>query len=902
MVSSVSLIKLSKKLWAGLPGSDSKGYSAPPATMQFAFGVVAADMSFAQISGVDGYLDESRLITGIHWVNGDQITAFSLPPGRYRLYEFTLVRAADNATLKFAKMGGWQFKADINGVETAAIDDENAVPFEVGTDGQDIAIVGINKTYSVLVDKLAGGRPQAGVMFFGSSSGYGLFPHDWNAPAIVSVGVTDATGSLRLDGFTSGGNAFLHEVIPKADYEAGVRANRMDVLHQDGTPWFSCDFAEGHAVTQAELDHLLREPKLNAAARELIRQNLHVGDYLCAATNYLYERQGMLKATVHNGGTPNVKLYKKLWAGVPGSDDKGYSIPDVTMQFAFGIVGADTSFAQMVGADGYLDESKLIGGVIRLSGEQVVSFSLPPGKYRLYEFELVRAADNVTLKLAKMGGWQFKAEVNGVETAAIDDENAIAFEVGNGNSEITLMGINKSFSVLIEKRADGQLKPGVMIFGTSSGSGLFPHDWNIAAIVRVGITDAQGSLRLDGFTSGCNAFIHEVIPRADYEAGVRATRMDVLHQDGSPWFSCDFAEGHAITQAELDHLLHEPKLNAAARELIRQNLHVGDYLCAATNYLYERQGMLKATIHNGGIPNVRLCKKIWAGVPGADEQGRSAAAETIRFAFGIVPGDVTYSQIIGIDRYVDEARLIGGVRFIDGAQCIDLHLPAGRYKLYEFTMVRDADGTRLKYERKGGWDFTADINGKNTGPVGDNDGIPFEVASNGTLIELVGINKALCAHITLFEGQTPKAGALLLGTSSYLGLIPDTQGWNAGATVRVGLTDGHGQVRLDGFSSGNNVFIHQVIAQADYRAGVRPGNMDVYGINGSLWLTYGFPEVRQVTAEYRAALLREPKFNAAARQLIDTHLQVGDYLCGNSQRYFYERQGVMQLVIHNTRG
>lgn len=78
--------------------------------------------------------------------------------------------------------------------------------------------------------------------------------------------------------------------------------------------------------------------------------------------------------------------------------------------------------------------------------------------------------------------------------------------------------------------------------------------------------------------------------------------------------------------------------------------------------------------------------------------------------------------------------------------------------------------------------------------------------------------------------------------------------------------------------------------------------MDVYGINGSLWLTYGFPEVRQVTAEYRAALLREPKFNVAARQLIDTHLQVGDYLCGNSQRYFYERQGVMQLVIHNTRG
>jgi hypothetical protein len=604
-VNNQSLVTLSKKLWAYLPGSDNNGYSTPGPTLQFAFGIVDGATSFAQMAGADGYLDERRLIGGIHLISGDQSLSFNLPPGRYRLYEFTLVRAPDGVTLKFAKMGGWQFKALVNGIETAAIGDENAVPFEVFNDNRPISLVGINKTLSVLPEKYAAGKPKPGVLFFATSSSQGIFPdsQNWNGAAIVRMGVTDERGSVRLDGFTSGGNIFLLEVIPKADYAAGVRAIGMEVYRLDGSLWFNSDFPLALAVTQQQLDQLMRDPKLNAAARDLIGKHLHVGDYLCSGRDYLYERQGMLRVKVTNGGEapPKVKLCKKLWAGLPGSDSKDYSAPNSTLQFAFGVVGIDTSFAQMAGADGYLDESRLIGGIHWVIGDQVTEFSLSPGKYRLYEFTLVRAEDGVSLKFAKMGGWQFKAEVNGVETNAIDDENAIPFEVRSDGATITLMGINKTLCALVEIRTSaGQAKPGTLVFGTSTTSGLFPDklNWTAPAIVRVGVGNEKGDVRLDGFTSGGNIMLHQVIPKADYEAGVRATKMEVFGLNGALVLTCDLPMTYQLTQLQLDQLLREPKLSAAARELVRAHLHVGDYLSVGREYFNERQGMLRVRITN----------------------------------------------------------------------------------------------------------------------------------------------------------------------------------------------------------------------------------------------------------------------------------------------------------------
>ncbi|KJK02598.1 hypothetical protein UB43_04725 [Pseudomonas sp. 21] len=899
---SYCLVELSKKIWAYTPGSDTAGYSAPEPTQRFAFGVVGADTCFADIAAADGYLNESLLIGGIHWISGDQSLFIELRPGRYRLYEFTVVRHGDEQP-KFAKMGGWQFKAEINGVEVPAIDDENAVPFDVRNDRPRHSIVGINKSFSVQVEKRTSGQLKPGVMFFGTTSYLGIFPDtmNWNASAILSMGVTDHQGTARLDGFTSGCNGFIHEVIPRSDYEAGVRATQMDVLRPDGTAWFSCGFLPAQQVTQANLDTLLRDPRLNAAARDLIGQHLHAGDYLCGPQECFFDRQGTLTARINNGGVPNVKLCKKLWAYVPGSDSKGYSAPGSTMQFAFGVVGADTSFADIAAEDGYLDESRLIGGVRWLSGDETNSFSLPPGHYRLYEFTIVRH-DGDQPKFAKMGGWQFKVEIDGVEVQAIGDENAVPFEVGKDGQEISLVGINKTFSVLLEKYADGRLKPGVTFFGTSSYLGIFPDksNWNAAAVLRVGITDAQGTVRLDGFTSGGNAFIHEVIPKADYEAGVRATQMEVFRLDGTSWFITDVPEVRVVTQADLDALLHDPKLNAAARDLIRQRLHAGDYLCGARDYVYERQGTLKVKLHNSEQPNVRLCKKLWAGTPDADANGYSLPNDTIRYAFGVIARGIEYSQITGADGYVDESKLIGGIHRVDGAQCKSFSLPIGHYQLLEFRQLRHGDGVTLKYERPGGWDFTVEIGGTRIGPSEGSEGVPFEVETAGQTIELVGINKSLSVQVSVLGAGKPKAGTMIFGTSSYLGLAPDGQNWNAGAIMRLGLSDARGIVRLDGFSSGNNVFLHQVVTQADYQAGVRAETMKVYNFDGSLRSTATFPDVHQVTESERAALLREPKLTEAGRQLIERNVQVGDYLFTN-QSYFNDRQGTLQVVISNNR-
>lgn len=597
-----------------------------------------------------------------------------------------------------------------------------------------------------------------------------------------------------------------------------------------------------------------------------------------------------------------VILTKKIWAAVPGSDTDGYSDPANTIQYAFGVVGADTWFGEISKADGTVDESKLIGGIHWVTGAQTCQFMLPPGKYRLYEFTIVRAPDGVSALFAKTGGWGFTALVNGTLTGAIGDESAVPFEVSATNSPVTLVGINKTLSVLVKKTADGKLKPGILFIGTSSYRGIFadPMEWNASAIVRMGVTDEQGSVRLDGFTSGCNVFIHEVIPKADYEAGVRPKQMDIYGLNGDLWKSCDMPLAHQVTQADHDFILRDPKINAASRALLTQYLHVGDYLCGASDYFYERQGMMTVKVTNSGSPNIRLCKKIWAGVPGSDAKGYSDPDATIRFAFGIIPAELSYSQITSADGYVDEKKLVGGIRRIDGAKCDAFSLPAGRYKLFEFRQVRAADGVSLKYERPGGWDFTVEIDGVRSSPSDDEEGIPFEVSTTGLSIALLGINKSLSAQITLLAAGKPKAGSLFFGTSSYLGLTPDKFNWNGGAIVRLGVTDSQGMIRLDGFSSGNNIFLHQVISQADYLAGARAEKMEVKFKDGRPWFIAGFPDIHQVTSVELETLLRDPKLNSAARELIQKYLKAGDYLFTN-QNYFYDRQGVMPVIVTNNR-
>ncbi|MFP3560673.1 hypothetical protein SB861_60325, partial [Paraburkholderia sp. SIMBA_049] len=79
-------------------------------------------------------------------------------------------------------------------------------------------------------------------------------------------------------------------------------------------------------------------------------------------------------------------------------------------------------------------------------------------------------------------------------------------------------------------------------------------------------------------------------------------------------------------------------------------------------------------------------------------------------------------------------------------------------------------------------------------------------------------------------------GVLFFGTSSYLGLTQlGSANFDGNAVVRVGITGMDGKVRLDGFTSGNNVFIHEVVPKASYDAGVRPQKMDVYRLDGTLW-------------------------------------------------------------------
>lgn len=294
-----------------------------------------------------------------------------------------------------------------------------------------------------------------------------------------------------------------------------------------------------------------------------------------------------------------VRLSTKICAWTPGADESGYCAPDSTHQFAFGVVGGDTSFAEIVAADGFLDEDRLIGGVHHVSGDQVITFSLAPGRYRLYEFTIVRHPSDRP-KFARLGGWQFKAEINGIEVAAIGNENAVPFEVRSNAPALSIVGINRSFSVQVEKLADGHLKPGTMFFGTSSYLGIIPdsQSGDAAAVLRMGITDSRGTVRLDGFSSGGNAFIHEVIPKSDYDAGVHATRMEVFRLDGTRWFATDVPAVHCVTQDDLDALGCDPRLNATARDLIRRNLRPGDYLCGAQDYLYGHQGMLQVVSHH----------------------------------------------------------------------------------------------------------------------------------------------------------------------------------------------------------------------------------------------------------------------------------------------------------------
>ncbi|MDE1181297.1 hypothetical protein [Paraburkholderia sp.] len=606
-----------------------------------------------------------------------------------------------------------------------------------------------------------------------------------------------------------------------------------------------------------------------------------------------------------------IELSKKIWANVPGADANGYSNPGDTIAYAFGVVDAKLDFGDILGPDGYVIESKLIGGVITLIGANTVTRQLPPGDYQLFEFVIARDADGVTLRYGRRTGSDFTAAINGVRKSPDNDEDGgIGFTVSASGGIVPVVCINKSVSVLIDKHV-GDSSPserkGVLFFGTSSYLGLTQdgYNWNSTSIVRLGLTDANGALRLDGFTSGNNVFLHEVVPKAAYDAGLRPKQMTVYKLDGSVWYTAGFPDFHQVTRDELDTLLKDPKVTPVGRELIRANLNVGDYLFTNQNYFYERQGVIPVTVLNERLPKggIELSKKIWAHVPGSDSKGRSNPDNTIQYAFGVANASAHFADIARADGYVDPSKLIGGVLMVTGASKATLQLAPGSYKLFEFTIVRDADGATLLFGKRTGWDFTADFDGVLQTPSDDGDGaIVFEVSNQTRVISVVAVNKSLSVQIrnqvsdVRQTGQT--TGRMFFGTSSYLGLTQDSQNWNGGAIVRLGVTDAEGILRLDGFVSGNNVFIHEVIPKDTYDAGVRPKEMTVRKLDGSVWFTTPFSAQHQVTQDELDMLLKDPKFTGEGRQLIRAHLKVGDYLF-SARDYFYERQGVIDVSVLN---
>ncbi|CAB3780695.1 hypothetical protein LMG28688_01095 [Paraburkholderia caffeinitolerans] len=932
-----SYIRLSKKIWAGVPGSDANGYSDPADTIQYAFGVVAAGTRFADIVLADGSVDTSRLIGGALLVTGANAVELALAPGRYWIHEFRIARSV-NGSLCYVQRTGWDFTALVNGARLAPTDEQDgAVAFEISEIAAVVDIVAINKSVCVKIDKRfsssAGSARKEGILFFGTSSYLGLTqpPPGWDGTAIVRLGLTDANGELRLDGFVSGNNVFIHEVVPKAYYDAGVRPEKMDVYNIDGSFWYSAGFPDAHEVTQEELEALLHNPKFTPAARELIRANVQAGDWLFTNQNYFYQRQGVMRVEVTNndGKKGKLRLSKKIWAGVPGSDANGYSDPDGTIQYAFGVVPEGTHYASIANPDGSVDASKLIGGVLMVVGANEVELALAPGKYWLYEFVIGRDADGVSLQFSQRTGWDFTAVVNGERRSPVDDQDgAIAFEIGTGVADVGIVGINKSLSVEIDKRMSSGTgrTEGVLFFGTSSYLGLTQTgspNFDGNAVVRLGVTGADGKLRLDGFVSGNNVFIHEVVPKAYYDAGVRPEKMDVYNIDGAFWYSAGFPDAHEVTQEELEALLHNPKFTPAARELIRANVHAGDWLFTNQNYFYQRQGVMRVEVTNndGKKGKLRLSKKIWAGVPGSDANGYSIPDETIQYAFGVVPAGTHYSDLADADGAVDVSKLIGGVLMVVGASTVELQLTPGAYWLYEFVIARANDGVSLRFLQRTGWDFTALVDGERRAPIDDADGaIAFEIGAQTSVVNVVGINKSLSVQIekqfTPGAQEREKVGILFLATDSYLGILPRADNGNSRGIVRLGVTGQGGQLRLDGFTSGNNVFIHEVIPQDAYNGGIFPLSMSVYQLDGTLWFTSPFEvqrvmrptdvwhdtdSQRRLTQADVDALLADPKLTEAGRDLIRSKVRAGDYLF-SSTRYFSQRQGVMRVTVLNSSG
>ncbi|MFX1685151.1 hypothetical protein [Paraburkholderia sp. A1RO-5L] len=623
-----SHIRLSKKIWAGAPGSDANGYSDPSNTIQYAFGVVPEGLHYASIANPDGSVDAGKLIGGVLLVVGANEVKLALAPGKYWLYEFVIGRNADGVSLQFSQRTGWDFTAVVNGERTSPVDDQDgAIAFEIGTGVADVRIVGINKALCVEIDKRmsSGTGRTEGVLFFGTSSYLGLTQTgspNFDGTAVVRLGVTGANGKLRLDGFVSGNNVFIHEIVPKAYYDAGVRPDKMDVYNIDGAFWYSAGFPDAHEVTQEELTALLHNPKFTPAARELIRANVHAGDWLFTNQNYFYQRQGVMRVEVtnNNGRKGKLRLSKKIWAGVPGSDANGYSEPDGTIQYAFGLVPAGTHYSALADAQGAVDTNKLIGGVLMIVGADTIELQLAPGSYWLYEFVIARADDGVSLRFLQRTGWDFTALVDGERRAPIDDtDGAIAFEIGAQTSEVNVVGINKSVSVQIEKQftpgAQESEKVGILFVATDSYLGILPRadNGNSCGIVRLGVTGPGGKLRLDGFTSGNNVFIHEIVSQDAYDAGLWPISMSVYRTDGSRLFTSEFKLQGAlragedwrddenqrrITEADLDALLADPKLTPAGRDLILRHVQVGDYLFSNTHYFSERQGVMRVEVLN----------------------------------------------------------------------------------------------------------------------------------------------------------------------------------------------------------------------------------------------------------------------------------------------------------------
>ncbi len=621
-----------------------------------------------------------------------------------------------------------------------------------------------------------------------------------------------------------------------------------------------------------------------------------------------------------------ILLSKKIWAGVPGADVNGRSDPAATIQYAFGVVPANTPFASLCRADRSVDPQRLIGGVLSVIGNAQLALALAPGQYWLYEFVIERSAAGA-LSYTHRTGWDFTAAIDGTVRGPVnDDDGAIAFEVRSG-APLRIVGINKSVCVQIDKRysAGNGRKDGILFFGTSSYLGLTqgaPH-WDGSAVVRLGVTDSDGSLRLDGFTSGNNVFIHEVVPQALYVAGMRPQQMEVYDIDGSLWYTSGFPDFHQVSQAELDRLLADPKFTPADHALIREHLHAGDWLFTNQNYLFQRQGLMRVVVtnDNGKKGKLILSKKVWAGVPGSDANGRSDPADTIQYAFGVVPAHTHYGDISKADGSVDESKLLGGPLTVVGNAEVELMLAPGQYWLYEFVIKRNNDGVTLSYTQRTGWDFTAEIDGTLRSPVDDRDGaIAFEVGAATSVVRVAGINKSVSVQIetqfTAGAQAQERQDILFFATSSYRGILPTADNMNGNAIVRLGVTGADGTVRLDGFTSGNNVFIHEVISQEIYDAGIWPISMTVYNLDGALWFTSNFQvqgplrngeswrndeHQRRLTQADVDQLLADPKFTSAGRALIRRKVRAGDYLFSNSG-YFFQRQGVLRVTVLNDSG